>query len=137
MYYHQKARAGFTSLVIVFLVLLAGCSGTSIEDQLSGKWSMDRVLQNDQNVTAEHNPENDRWIQFKEDKTFTSGGTPFGENSGTWYLKNDNKVLYLDSSVENDDSEWDLVIHGDEMQWTGIGDPGKEAFTLIYSRADL
>lgn len=97
---------------------------------------MDRVLQNDQNVTAEHNPENDRWIQFNNDNTFTSGGTPYGENNGKWYLKDDNKVLYLDSSVENDDSEWNLVIHGDEMQWTGIGDPGKEAFMLIYSRID-
>ena len=97
---------------------------------------MSKILQHENDVSAEHNPDNDRWIEFFEDMTFKSGGTPYGENHGTWYLKNDDKVLYLDSSVENDDSEWSLSFTEGEMQWTGIGDPGKEAFTLKFSKVN-
>jgi hypothetical protein len=116
------------------LGLVSSCEQDSTEEALIGKWQMNKILQHDNDVSAEHNPNNDRWIEFFADKTFKTGGTPFGDNHGTWYLKDDNKVLYLDSSVENDDSEWRLTVSGDEMLWTGIGDPGKEAFTLIYSR---
>lgn len=122
--------------VFLALILLLGCTSPSVESQVEGKWMMTKVLQHDNDVTAEHNPAGDRWIEFMRDKTFKSGGSPYGENTGTWYLKNDGNVLYLASSVENDDSEWNLTIGVDEMQWTGIGDPGKEAFTLIHTRRD-
>ena len=128
-----KNQIGKASVIASF-ILLVGCSSQTIESQIVGRWSMTKVLQHDNDVTAEHNPEGERWIEFRADKTFLSGGAPFGENTGSWSLKEGGKILFLDSSVENDDSEWDLHIMGDEMQWTGIGDPGKEAFTLIHSR---
>lgn len=133
--HNRRIKKQFSkTLIIAGLLFLAGCSSQSIENQIVGRWSMDRVLQHDNDVTAEHNPEGDRWIEFFEDKTFKTGGTPYGENTGTWYLKEGGTILYLESSVENDDSEWNLTLREDEMQWTGIGDPGKEAYTLIHVR---
>ena len=81
MYYDKITSVRRFSLLVGLAILIVSCSSESTEGQLVGRWSMDKVLQNDQNVTAEHNPENDRWIQFNSDNTFTSGGTPFGENT--------------------------------------------------------
>lgn len=85
-----------------------------------------------QDVTSQHNPENDRWVTFNKDGTFESGGTPFGSNAGRW--KVENAVLSIDSDLEGDDSEWNISIENDEIIWTGIGDPRKEGFKVIHKR---
>lgn len=120
----------------LLLFIQTSCKNKPVAEQIEGKWLMIEVLQYDRDVTAEHNPNSDRWIRFYGDKTFKSDGTPFGENHGTWYLKSGDRVLYINSSVDNDDSEWNLTFSADRMQWTGIGDPGKEAYTLIFKKSE-
>ncbi len=130
MYYKQRLILIF----IIGLVSITSCNAPTLEEQLQGKWKMDKILQHESDVTAEHNPKGDRWISFDKEGNFYSGGTPYGENHGTWNIDASAKTLFLNSSVENDDSEWHLEIEGDNMQWQGIGYPCKEAFTLTFKR---
>lgn len=118
----------------LFLALPFACQEKPLAERLIGNWRMTQVLQHDHDVSAEHNPNNDRWIEFYQDGSFKTGGSPYGDNHGKWKLNNDERVLYLDSSVENDDSEWQLQLTPKSMQWRGIGDPGKEAFTLKFKK---
>lgn len=124
----------FASLIIFTAILLASCSGSeSPEKQILGKWSMDKVLEGDKDVTNIHNPEGNRWIKFNRNGSFETGGDPHGYNDGNWEL-DDKLVLFLDSREENDDSEWKISIDGDQMTWIGIGTPRQENFKLEHVR---
>ena len=95
---------------------------------------MEKVFQGQVDVTHIHNPNKNRWIEFKADYTFVSDGDPFGRNTGKWSINELTKVLFIHSDIENDDSEWNLVIEGDKIIWTGIGNEWKENFKLIHIR---
>lgn len=43
-------------------------------------------------------------------------------------------ALFLDSEVEDDDSEWKVSFTADLMLWTGIGHPRKEQTKLVHKR---
>jgi hypothetical protein len=45
-------------------------------------------------------------------------------------------VLYLDSDVEGDDSEWDFAFAENRMIWTGRGDAWHRAFKIIQKKAE-
>jgi hypothetical protein len=95
---------------------------------------MDKVYEYGNEVTEKHNPKNDRWIEFKADGSFISDGEPFGRNSGRWTTDNDKSILYIDSDVDDDDSEWKVTFDKDQITWTGIGHPRKENTKLIHKR---
>ena len=78
--------------------------------------------------------QNNRWIIFNDDGTFISGGDPFGKNTGKWKIDDNKSVLFIDSNIDDDDSEWNVKFNGDEMTWTGIGHPRKENTKLIHTR---
>lgn len=105
-----------------------------LEDKIIGTWNMVKVYEYDEDVTEKHNPMNDRWIEFKEDGSFESGGEPFGKNTGRWTVDNENSILYIDSDVDDDDSEWKVSFEGEETIWTGIGHPRKENTRLVHKR---
>lgn len=120
---------------LVFLAFItASCQSRSAQDQLVGTWFMDKVFEYDKDVTEKHNPANDRWIEFKPDGTFVSDGQPFGRNTGRWKVDNEQSILYLDSDVDDDDSEWKISFDGDKTTWTGIGHPRKENTKLVHRR---
>ena len=103
---------------------------------LSGKWLMHKVIQNGQDVTAEHNPHNERYIILKEDGSFESGGRPYGKNTGKYVFDSDKHTLFLDSDVgPNDDSQWYVNIKNDTMHWQGYGSEWAEDFQIIQIRS--
>jgi len=95
---------------------------------------MDKVYEYENDVTEKHNPKNDRWIEFKADGTFISDGEPFGRNTGHWTTDNEKSILFIDSDVDDDDSEWKVTFDNDQVIWTGIGHPRKENTKLIHKR---
>lgn len=95
---------------------------------------MDKVYEYEQDVTEKHNPKENRWIEFKEDGTFVSDGDPTGRNTGKWRLDMENSILYIDSRVEGDDSEWNIIFDGKKTIWTGIGHQRKENTKLVHRR---
>jgi len=95
---------------------------------------MDKVYEYDIEVTEKHNPKKERWIEFKTDGSFVSDGEPFGRNTGKWTADNQQMVLFLDSAVDDDDSEWKVSFTAELMLWTGIGHPRKEETRLVHRR---
>jgi Lipocalin-like domain len=120
----------------LFLLVVActNNSSTSVAERLIGKWEMAQVSDAGKDVTTVHNPQQNRWIRFNSDGSFNSGGDPYGDNKGRYEIDNNKPILFIYSSDENDDSEWNLYIEGTEMTWTGIGSPKKEGFKLIFKR---
>jgi hypothetical protein len=125
------------SFLVALLLILAACGTNSrLEERLVGHWIMDKVIEQGVDVTAEHNPQANRWIRFNKDGSFKSGGDPFGDNSGSYEIENNRSILYIYSSEEDDNSEWNIQIEGNEMTWTGIGTQRKEGFKLIFSKSE-
>lgn len=124
----------FTFCLLLNLSLLTSCAAP-IPLQLKGTWAMEKVYDNSTDVTAQHNPQNDRWITFAKDGSFKSGGTPTGENTGKWIYTNINRQLHLDSDAgEGDDSYWLIQLDKDSMNWAGIRSSFTERFKLTFSK---
>jgi hypothetical protein len=122
-------------IFLVTILLTTSCQRSeTLDDKIIGTWTMQKVYEYDNDVTSKHNPKNDRWIEFKADGSFVSGGEPFGRNTGRWTADNDNFILQIDSDVDDDDSDWKVTFDQDLMTWTGIGHPRKENTKLIHKR---
>ncbi|MBN7812414.1 hypothetical protein J0A68_15785 [Algoriphagus sp. H41] len=124
-------------LKIILLLFLLSCGQSDQLDQkIIGTWTMEKVYEYENDVTEKHNPAQDRWIEFKSDGTFVSDGQPFGRNTGRWTADNEASILYIDSDVDDDDSEWSVTFDKDLSTWTGIGHPRKENTKLIHKRKE-
>lgn len=124
------------NILAPFILLFAfSCNMTNSQDsKLLGVWTMDKVYEFGEDVTEKHNPQNNRWIEFNGDGTFISDGDPGGRNTGKWRFDDEKAILYIDSDVEGDDSEWNISFEGDETVWTGIGHPRKENTKLVHKK---
>ena len=126
----------FIAALFLVLALTTCAEKDTLQSQLIGRWEMEKVLDNDQDVTDQHNPEGNRWIAFKSDGTFESGGDPYGSNTGTYSLNYESGNLFLDSDAgEDDDSQWIIEIKGDSMMWQGTGAEWAERFKLIHLKS--
>ena len=122
-------------LTILLLTILSSCGQSNkLDKKIIGTWAMDKVYEYENDVTEKHNPKNERWIQFNADGTFISDGEPFGRNTGRWTTDNEKSILFIDSDVDDDDSEWKVTFDNDQLIWTGIGHPRKENTKLIHKR---
>jgi hypothetical protein len=121
-------------LLFIIMVFVACGSHPTLESQIVGEWSMYKVYEVNSDVTHQHNPKGDRYIIFDADGNYKSGGDPFGENSGTWEIDEENSVLSIFSDDVDDDSQWHIRFEGDQTIWTGIGTPRQESFKLIHQR---
>jgi len=89
------------------------------QEQLLGIWKIEKVWEGEQNVTEKHNPKENRWIEL-EANGFTSGGNPYGKNTGKWTFDASKNILSIDSYAgEDDDSEWEIKIESNKMLWVG------------------
>lgn len=121
--------------LFIGLLLLAGCSSPgTLKTGLVGKWKLDKVYEYQADQSEKHNPIRNRWIEFMADGSFVSDGDPFGRNTGYWSVNLSDSTLFLDSQVDDDDSEWKVILEEDQMTWTGIGHPRKENTRIIHIR---
>ena len=103
--------------------------------ELIGKWEIEQVKEHDNDITKDLNPNNDRWIEFYDNGTFESGGTPFGKNSGTFQIDDTAGTLFLDSDAgEDDDSNWRISFKKGRMIWNGIGTERQENTFVYYKK---
>ncbi len=135
-------------LLLVFLLVgAAGCtsasrsgtssstSGAPVRDLLVGRWDMTGVYERGQNVTDQHDPAGDRFIELRADGTFESGGQPYGRNTGRWTYDHNRRDLVLDSDLgSGDDSQWVVTLRGDEMEWGGAGSEFARRFRITSQR---
>jgi len=126
--------------ILSFAMLVSAlcmCSGNKDpRKQLVGKWTMVKVYDGENDVTEKHNPKSNRWIKFNRNGSFESGGDPHGYNDGEWELDLEKMVLFLDSKLEGDDSEWKITFEGNQTVWTGIGTPRQERFKLVHKKTE-
>ena len=123
-----------TLSTLIIILLLSGCSIRSGND-ITGTWLMHKVMLNGQEVTADHDPHNERFIIMRADSTFETGGRPFGKNTGRYVFNPEDHMLFLDSDAgPDDDSQWKVTIEGDTMHWQGYGSEWAVNFELIHTR---
>lgn len=121
--------------VATLLTHLAMAPTVRISEQIIGKWKMEQVHEGDVDISNELNPDGDRWIAFKPDGTFASGGGPYGDNTGKYIIDDEAETLFLDSDAgEDDDSKWKVAFDGDKMVMSGIGTERQQRTKVISVR---
>lgn len=123
-------------LSVVVISVLFACQESSInQDQLIHKWQMGAIHQNGQDVSAWHNPEQNRWIELKADGTFVSDGDPYGRNTGKWTFDETTRELYLDSDAgEGDDSYWILARTDGDLLLSGARSEFTQQFSMVWKK---
>lgn len=132
----------FVLLLLISIIFLCHCNfKESVNENILGTWKMIKVKELSKDVTERHNPDNDRWISFIEDRNidgggiFESGKGDLKENSGKWFYNEKENELYLDSDAgEDDDSYWSVTIEGSRMIWKGRRFEFNKRFEIEYSR---
>ena len=137
-------KVNHSILVLSFILAFAfSCSsGNNFGKKISGKWFMVKVLEQSEDVTASHNPRNNRWISFKADAdipfegNFESGTGEERENIGKWFYDDKTKEFFLDSDAgEEDDSYWEVSFNSDSMIWKGRKFEFNKRFEIFYRKA--
>lgn len=114
---------------------IASCGQSEkLGKKIIGTWTIEKVYEYGKDVTNKHNPDKDRWIEFRPNGTFVSDGKPFGPNKGRWTTDDNNFILFIGSEVDDDDSKWKVTFNHDSTSWTGIGHPIKENTKQIHKR---
>lgn len=108
-----------------------------LDRKLEGKWMMHQVIQDGKDVSEEHNPHGERYIIFRDDGTFESGGRPYGSNTGKYeYSPVDGHLFLFSDAGPEDDSQWSVTIEQDTMNWQGMGGEWANRFRIIHHRSD-
>ena len=131
--------SSFRLVLPFFLVfgLLACNTSPSLQSQLVNHWEMASIMQNGQDVSEQHNPKNNRWIDLQSDGTFISDGDPYGRNTGRWTINEQNMELFLDSDAgEGDDSYWIAEIKEDQVFLKGTRSDFTEQFGMVWRKGE-
>lgn len=95
------------------------------------------MIESEKDVTTKHNPNGNRWIHFKKDGTFESGGNPNQSNTGKYRIDSKGASLFIDSDAGDwDDSNWIISFEDRYMIFRGIGSDYAEAFQLVHVRVN-
>ena len=138
----MKRLKSLSLIALVTLTFFTFCSkDKSLAGRIIGTWKMSKVLELSENVTEQHNPDNNRWIRFMIDPEienggiFESGRDNKTENTGKWFI---NQVeLFIDSDAgDDDDSYWQIVINENKMHWKGKRFDFNKRFEIFYDKMD-
>jgi hypothetical protein len=69
-------------------------------ETIVGKWRLQKVYAGSREITSNPNSENDSWIEFNEDGTYTQQSD--GNDQGSYRLNENHSILYLESSDKRD-----------------------------------
>lgn len=124
----------FLWLPLVALLFACNSDRTMLtRDQLVKKWDMAAVIQNGQDVSEQHNPSGNRWIELTADGNFVSDGDPYGRNTGTWTFDTETAELFLDSDAgEGDDSYWIVSENGEKLILKGARSEFTREFSMVW-----
>lgn len=127
----------FITIAIPFTFIFS----QDIDHNIIGKWKMVKVVEMSKDVTEQHNPEDNRWINFMPDSTgetrgtFRSGKGEILENTGKWVI--DGKELFIDSDAgEDDDSYWEITFDNNKMYWKGRKFEFNKRFKIVHRRIE-
>ena len=122
----KKINALIFILTFILIISFSCSDRNNFSEKISVKWNMVKVLELSEDVTENHNPNNNRWISFSADQdipdrgSFESGTGEDRENTGKWYYNAKENEMFLDSDAgEDDDSYWEVSFKTDSMYWKG------------------
>ena len=119
-------------------MLFSACkwSGNDLKQEIQGKWVIDKVFEDGRDMSSRHNEKDDRYITFKPDGQFESGGGQ-GQNAGTYAIDEHQQSLMIDSDAgEGDDSHWLIYFYKNRMVWQGIGSDRQRSTQIYLSRSE-
>jgi hypothetical protein len=138
----KKVNCSILVLSVILSLAVSCSSGENFGKKISGKWFMVKVLEQSEDVTASHNPSNNRWISFNADTdipfegNFESGTGEERENTGKWFYDEKANEFFLDSDAgEEDDSYWEVSFNADSMYWKGRKFEFNKRFEIFYKKA--
>ncbi len=128
----------FAPLLLAFIA--AGCvtSSQALADRLIGRWEMKQIIRDKiGDVTTQQNPELNRYYVLNRDKSYESGGEPYGTQTGTWSFEISSNTLFMDSDAgEDTDSYWIVTLDDEQMLWEGTQFDFNSWFEITFERSD-
>ena len=121
---------------ISFILLTNICHAQMIYiNDVYGKWNVEKVLENNEDISNSMDVQANRWIELFNDRTFNSDGYPFGKLSGSFSFDEDKGILTLeDQSNRNGRITWKVNFEGNNLVFTGIGKLSIYKFYLTRNR---
>ncbi|NQV52327.1 MAG: hypothetical protein HQ500_04050 [Flavobacteriales bacterium] len=123
-----------SAIIILFIALLHLNGQAQTNEELIGDWAMESAADVGENVTAQEDPHNERWIQFQSNGSFKSDGRPVGKSAGQWTYDVPSHTLALKSNSGDNDSKWLVHFEDEKMSWRGLGEGNKTTMVVTYVR---
>lgn len=130
-------------LSITFIALLSMTSCHSefnhapsiSKHELLGRWMMQKVVIEGKDIDQSSFSKRKRWFNFSADGQFQSGGNASGLSYGEWTLDEDAAILHMLTN-NNEESDWEISLKNNELEWKSIDNSGQKDFKLILERKE-
>ncbi len=123
-----------SAIIFLFIALVSLNGQAQTNEDLIGEWAMESAADVGEDVTAQQDPHNERWIAFQSNGSFKSDGRPFGRDAGQWTYDDASHTLALKSNSGDNESKWLVHFDGDKLSWRGLGEGNKATMIVTYMR---
>ena len=90
--------------------------------EITGKWEVVKITENDQDLSSSIDNNAQRWIQFISHDRYESDGYPFGRYEGEYHLDEISGELILKSGTSNEKGiKWIARYDGEYLILEGSG----------------
>jgi len=110
-------------------------------ETIVGKWKLQKVYAGSREINSNPNSENQSWIEFNEDGTFTQQSED--SDKGSYRLNENHSVLYLESNDQKESTaatsapslnEYNISIRNSVLTMQPVGEEGSST-KYVYSKA--
>jgi len=117
--------------VLIFYPTTEGIYQQIYANDLVGKWAIEKVTENGQDITRSIDQQATRWIEFYSDGMYDSDGYPFGRYSGEYTLNGETgKLILKHPSEANKEMHWMVKYDGECLILSGTGRLEQYSFFL-------
>jgi len=103
-------------------------------DQIQGLWDLEKVIQKEQDITNNYDPNNKAYLFIRWDRLYIERTAEATRNTGFWYIDLHHPELQLISHNKSKEyKKWRISFDDSKMTWVGLDEDNKDLI-LIYSR---
>src|SRR5688572_22767428 len=144
----MKPKKGLFVLSCIFGLLVFQASAQQSSETpdkaietIVGKWKLQKVYAGSREINSNPNSENQSWIEFNEDGTFTQQSED--SDKGSYRLNENHSVLYLESNDQKESTaatsapslnEYNISIRNSVLTMQPVGEEGSST-KYVYSKA--
>lgn len=103
-------------------------------DQIQGLWNLEKVVNKEEDITNQYDPNNKMYIFMRWDRIFVKRTSTEERIMGLWHInahQPELQLISLDPQKENE--KWRISFSDSEMTWTGL-DKNNKDFILTYHK---